>query len=394
MTQLDLLPLELLRHIVKCLSNQRDLNTLLRTNRNLYHLLHVFLCQYNIQHHQSSALLWAARNGDANLIIKLLDAGANIAAFETSNVNPLLLAAQEGHIATLKTMLSETRPGRACSPAQLRSVLHWAIRSHDGDVTELMIENQAPLDPEGVGREALSALGVAVASHYDSIIPRLLKEGARPGPEECPCPLENAIYTDQRQVVELLLKSGIQLESDESLCHIAGQNNQHLLQLLINYGLDIELFGHAALFTAIMHGQYEMVELLIEKGANPHLTYELFARDGEVHRYSSVGFAIYFGHLDILKLLLAKGVHPEKCDLHLAMKKGDKQKVALLSEFSYEGIPEKEDMSTYVKWQLRERCEKNPDFHRMGTRPFLIEPANSEELSGCLHSYITLASNK
>lgn len=29
--------------------------------------------------------------------------------------------------------------------------------------------------------------------------------------------------------------------------------------------------GHAALFTAIMDGQYEMVEFLIEEGANPHL---------------------------------------------------------------------------------------------------------------------------
>ncbi|RLL92899.1 hypothetical protein CFD26_100238 [Aspergillus turcosus] len=80
-----------------------------------------------------------------------------------------------------------------------------------------MIENKAPLDPAGDDWRALSALGVAVASHYDSIIPRLLEEGAQTGPKESPCPVEKAVRTDQPQVVELLLKNGIRLKDDEGL---------------------------------------------------------------------------------------------------------------------------------------------------------------------------------
>ncbi|KAJ5534164.1 hypothetical protein N7527_000418 [Penicillium freii] len=308
MTQLDQLPLELLCLIVRGLPSERDINAFVQTNQNLYRLLHFFLCQHNIQFHQSSALLWAAKNGYTDLAKRLLNAEANIAAFESPAEiahtidtrdllkeveNPLLYAAQGGHLGTLNSMLSEAQSDRVCSLAQLRTVLHWAIRSRDNQLVELMIKNNAPLDPAGDARWALSALGVAVASLNDFIIPRLREAGAKSGHSESPSPLANAIFTNQRPVVELLLKQGERLSSDGALMHIARKNDKDLYQLWIKYdALEMDVFGTQAMFSAIIHGHYDMAESLIEKGADPNLDWQFSTRD---HKdwffYSTIGSA-------------------------------------------------------------------------------------------------------
>jgi ankyrin repeat protein len=379
MTRLDELPIELLLYITEYLSNQSDINAFVQTNWNLYRLLHFFLCRYNVRHHQSSALLWAARNGDAHLVTKLLNAGANIAALElpietdhdiftdVSKIeSPLLLAAQGGHIAILKSMLSETRPGQACSPAQLRTVIHWAILSRDRELVELMIHHKAPLDPAGEEWEALSALSAAVVSKDESIIRRMLSIGAWNGPNELPCPIARAIDTGQPHVAKLLLDHGIRLCTDTGLCFIASRNDTITLQHMIDCGLDLSIDGHTALFTAIMDGQYEMVEFLIEKGANPHLVCELLT-SGEGNSlkalyYSSIEFAIHFRHLPILKLLLAKGVLPDQDGLPLAVEKEFEEAVALLSEFSDQHLPLKELLEDFLDRQQSNGRDIGLDF--------------------------------
>ncbi|KAA8648029.1 uncharacterized protein ATNIH1004_003912 [Aspergillus tanneri] len=274
------------------------------------------------------------------------------------------MAAQGGHITTLRALLSKKQPDQACSPAQLRTVLHWAIRTHNSELLELMIKHEAPLDPAGDSQEALSALGVAVSSRYNFIIPRLLKIGARSGYGEYPCPIEQAICTDQPQLVELFLKHGMRLNGDNGLCYIAQQGDKYLLQLLLDYGLDLDLYGNAALFTAIMEGQYEMTEFLINNGSNPHLLCELWRRDKlcfiGAPTYSSIEFAIHFQHLDILKLLLEKGVLPRQKEFDLAVKEY-KEAVALLSKFPKDSSRRKL-IEVYVIFAGQKRWEKDPNF--------------------------------
>ncbi|KAB8067731.1 ankyrin repeat-containing domain protein [Aspergillus leporis] len=379
MTQLDQLPNELLLLSAQYLHNQRDINAFVQTNKTLYHVLHAFLCRFNVKYHQSSALLWAARNGHIGLVTRLLDAGANISAYESPTevtydpenlvdlftINPLLAAAQGGYIGALKAMLSEKRPDRACSPAQLRTVLHWAIRSHDSNLVELMIENNAPLNPAGDHQKSLSALGVAVASGNNSVIPRFLELGARSGDHERPCPVEQAICTDQPQLVELLLRHGIQPNGDEGLCHIVRRNDKSLLKLLLRYGLKLEFYV-APLFIAIMEDQYEMVEMLIDNGANPRLENQLFTRDEDdviiMCFLSPIGFAIYFRRLNILKLLLEKGVLPVQDDLELAVDKKYEEAVVLLSKFSNQDLPNIQSVSSYIMWTGYLNRMENPDF--------------------------------
>jgi ankyrin repeat protein len=61
--------------------------------------------------------------------------------------------------------------------------------------------------------------------------------------------------------------------------HIARKNDKNLYQLLIKFDiLTIDIFGTQAMFAAIMHGHYHMVESLIEKGANPNLVWQVISR--------------------------------------------------------------------------------------------------------------------
>jgi ankyrin repeat protein len=135
---------------------------------------------------------------------------------------------------------------------------------------------------------------------------------------------------------------------------------------MIDCGLDLSIDGHTALFTAIMDGQYEMVEFLIEKGANPHLVCELLT-SGEGNSlkalyYSSIEFAIHFRHLPILKLLLAKGVLPDQDGLPLAVEKEFEEAVALLSEFSDQHLPLKELLEDFLDRQQSNGRDIGLDF--------------------------------
>ncbi|XRM42892.1 hypothetical protein ABZX51_006103 [Aspergillus tubingensis] len=354
MSSLNHLPMELLLWVVEYLTTQRDISHLMQTTKHLYTTLHPFLCNYNIRHNEGSALLWAAQNGKAHLTAQLLTAGANIAAYTPparyiarkirigtgvdpwAKKNPILCAAQGGHMKTLEILLGETRSGQAASPAQLRSVLHWALRQHDDQLVERMLALKAPLDPATEARYAPSALGVAVTAGYRSILPRLLGIGARPGPKECPCPTEQAVRNNRPDIVRILLDHGIGLYGDGVLCHIAHEDDRSMLRLFLEYDIDLVDYGSAALFTAIRDGHYEMAELLIDNGALKGVTCDLYPQSGFFFgtAYSAVGFAILYEQLEILRLLLDKGFLPEPSDLDLAKKRNFIDAVSLLTPFA------------------------------------------------------------
>lgn len=408
MSRLEELPLKILILISGYLPKEKDISSFVQTNRHLCRLLHLYLCQHNVRHNGGSALLWAARNGESQLTRRLLDAGADISSFDSDaerchdfrlvsvsegviggtsrpgNINdilkriknPLLLAAQGSHITTLDLILSERRARQICSPAQLRTVLHWAIRSHDRELVERVISRNAPLDPAGNQNQALSALGVAVESHYDAIIPQLLELGARRGRSEYPGPLDQAIMTEQPQVVELLLKYSEWLTSDLGLVYIAWTNNMTVLQLLIDNGLDLNPWGVSAFFAAILYGNHELAEFMLDKGLNANFAHEIIQRGNDTYWSSPIGLAIRFRHFDILKLLIARGLSPEQRDIEFAVKNGYEDDVALLSKFSEHQLDEKDLLADHVSHEVRWRRRRDAEDKSVPLYfPFIFDPS-------------------
>lgn len=394
MSRLTLLPTELLLSIAESLPNEKDLSAFTQTTKRTYAVLQLYLYKNNIQNHGTSALLWAAKNGHTLLTQKMLDAGAKLSAripsspnhTNPANVtgiagNALSLAASGPHIETLTCLLSETRPDQTYDPDQLREALiEGAIPAHSAEAVKLLLRHNAPLEPAGNLLPNPSALGAAVAANWAGIIPFLLEAGACTGKSEVPTPLERAITMNQPDIVDILLGAGIRLVDDGGLCIIAEQNNQRLLEVFVELGLEVGMCWQGALFAAVMHGQTEMVTGLIEKGANPNLTYDVFMLSFECLRYSTIGFAIQFGQLEVLKLLLEKGVRAERGDLNLARAESFEEAVALLSGCDFENVPRKENVRDFVEKRARERRRREPGYEGIKMQDSLCDPAMRLEL--------------
>ncbi|KAH8595386.1 ankyrin repeat-containing domain protein [Bisporella sp. PMI_857] len=70
------LPDELLQHVARSLDRDRDINALARTNRRFFSACNGILYHHNVQYRKSSALSWAAINGNDQTARKAIAAGA------------------------------------------------------------------------------------------------------------------------------------------------------------------------------------------------------------------------------------------------------------------------------------------------------------------------------
>ncbi|KAJ5951331.1 uncharacterized protein N7479_009744 [Penicillium vulpinum] len=376
MSQLDSLPTEILLSVAQYLPTQKNFSAFVRTTRRTYTVLQTYLYKNNINNHGSTALIWAAKHGYTTLAKKLLDAGASISVLKshsnhlrspTTNVcisgSALSLAARGSHIETLACLLAETRPDRRWYHDQLGEALHYgAIPAHSEEAVKLLLRYNASMEPGGGVLRYSSALNAAVDSRWPVIVPVLLEAGACHGQGDLHTPLERAIHTDQPELVDIFLGIGMRLVNDAALCVIAEQNNQTLLNVFVEAGLEIDMCWQGAFFAAVKCGQCKMVEVLIEKGVNPHLTQDVFLSNYERPRYSAIGVSVYFKRLDVLKLLLKKGVRAEWSDLVMAQESSFKKAVALLSKCDFEDVPEKENLRVFMEKKLRERQVTEPGY--------------------------------
>lgn len=122
---------------------------------------------------------------------------------------------------------------------------------------------------------------------------------------------------------------------DHGICYIADTNNIAMLQILLDYGLDLRLYGTGALCVAIWAGHYDMVKMLLDHGASTRLgcIWESTDRSPQMDGYTPVGFAVEWKRLEILRLLLDSGAHAGWTDFDMAREQGFEEAADLLLEF-------------------------------------------------------------
>ncbi|KAJ7367732.1 ankyrin repeat-containing domain protein, partial [Mycena albidolilacea] len=118
--------------------------------------------------------------------------------------------------------------------------------------------------------------------------------------------------------------------------HLAVENNDlSSVRLLLDHGADIDAkhgddgLRKSALHDSCCRGRFDMVSLLLERGANM----EVYGHDG-----TALGFALHACQMDVIRLLLQKGANVEapgyeledKTPLHVAAEAGNTGIVALL----------------------------------------------------------------
>jgi len=161
-----------------------------------------------VNEYGASALYAASGNADPAMALKLLAAGADPNAALMSGETPLMLAAREGNTATVHALLEGGADANAQEKNGRQNALMWAIAEHHPEVAAELVQHKA--DVNAKSKTGFTALMFAARGDVESTR-ILLNAGADPNaiiPDWGGTALIIASTMGQTDVVEALLDKG------------------------------------------------------------------------------------------------------------------------------------------------------------------------------------------
>ncbi|KAF5650769.1 ankyrin 1 [Fusarium tjaetaba] len=309
---------------------------------------------------QASPLYQAACHGYTNTVRVLLQNGASMEYTSISGRNPLHKAALEGHTETVKAILEESQVNIDCPSESNFTPLYLAALGGNHDTVKLLLEKGA--DPnKGISDSHTSGdqwtpLHAATDDGFMKCIRLLLDNGANPNiPGPSGTPLHWAVTHSRIDILDMLLKAGADpqsqalkkpllvtsvgselteaslgmlsrllelkldvnckdLEGDTSLTTLIRSatnkpadeyiHRDVALTMLIDHGVDVNLANdelRTPLQYAVMVNYGNAVQMLLEAGADPNLTF----KDNRAPLCSALHYP------DLVRPLLEKGANPD-----------------------------------------------------------------------------------
>ena len=299
----------------------------------------------------SSPLQNSAAKGNYDISKYLIDKGADVNFKDMNDVTPLHFACMSGNLEIIKYMVKKGAKVNAVSKAGNRP-LSWSVVKNQVEAIKFLKVNNADISYTNEngqnllfaaagrrGKESLELLlsyGLDINSKdkYNNtpltsavrggkeMVEFLLKNGADPAPEECmngnTCkiegrtPLHNAMYTNDVEVVKLLIdhKAPLNIQDEDGITPliIAIRNGStEIVKVLLEKGADVNLkenvLGQAPLHIAASKGYLGIVELLLDKGVS------LNSKDNEGN--NALYLAIFHKNKNIVEYLSKKGAVTE-----------------------------------------------------------------------------------
>ncbi len=296
----------------------------------------------------TTALHWASYRDDVEIVELLLDAGADVDATNDLGATPLWTAGQNGSAVMVRRLLTAgANPNLALLAGE--TPLMVAARAGAPDVVDLLLTHGAEVDAHGARGQ--TALMWAVAQHHPAVVDVLLAHGAdirarsdvwsqmmavpphgqpeynRQTPHGGNTALMFAARVGDVASARQLVEAGANVDDTDARGVSATALAAHagfgdLVELLLENGADpnAAAAGFGALHPAVMRRDIRMVGALLDHGADPNavlLTWTSPRRASRDHHFAPplVGatpfwLAARFTAPDIMRLLVAHGADP------------------------------------------------------------------------------------
>jgi len=231
----------------------------------------------------------------------LLAKGAAINAGEPNWPTPLAVAAMENNRVIADFLLQRGAKLDLHSAAYLDLVNRAA---------EIVARDRQALTSRRHPETSLTPLEIAASLGHANMVRKLIELGANPdGDGEYTRPIQHAVTAGSAETVAVLLKAGADANLTANtndyppLCSAADAGDLDIVRLLVEAGAHLDASGptgNAPLFMAAYRGHLQVIDYLVDKGAD--INYD--RNDG---RWTPLLGAVASGKVDAARRLLDKG---------------------------------------------------------------------------------------
>jgi outer membrane protein assembly factor BamB len=275
-------------------------------------------------------LHFAVSNGQRDIVELLLDHGADMNVKNNSGQSPLFLAFQGSNKEITELLIDKGADINITNNNGL-TLLHLAARNGQKDAVELLLTKGA--DFKAQNRGGRTAAGLAKEYGHSEIFELLSKHANQSGgAKEIMTIYDYAAVGDIEQLKSLISEGAdVSAKSRNGMIplHWAALNgHKDIVELLIQKGADVNAGPQTPLLFACQRGKKDVIELLISKGADINVK----NNSGQM----PIHFLARDGYTDIVELLIAKGADVNVKDrwiwtpLHYACWRNHKETVELL----------------------------------------------------------------
>lgn len=261
--------------------------------------------------------LWlAAINGSAPMVERLLESGADPDVSLKMGETPLMTAARSGDLRTVELLLEYGADVNAIERERGQTALMWAVAQEHADVTRLLIESDADVYARS---DVWYQLENTAGNTNPSGNFRMAHGGSTP--------LLFVARNGDVETARVLVDAGADVQDTEasgaSVLVVATHSGHGPLGIyLLEQGADPNAAeaGYTALHAAVLRGQVELAEALLDHGADLNAVIEhgtagrRFSADYSIRRQligtDAFWLAAKYGEVEILRRLVERGADP------------------------------------------------------------------------------------
>jgi uncharacterized protein len=208
-----------------------------------------------------TALHWATRHDDSEMVEQLLRAGASVQAATRYGVTPLSLACTNGNGALVERLLAAGADPNLALPGG-ETPLMTSARTGSLAAVKALLARGATVDAKDEARGQTALMWAAAEGHAD-VAQALIASGAdvRGRLASGFTPLLFAVREGRFDVVRVLLNAGVDV--NETVPNEPGRRR--------GYGGPLPRPGVSPLLLAVMNAHFELAAALLDAGANPNV---------------------------------------------------------------------------------------------------------------------------